>query len=198
MIKYSNGSTFQKNNKQNKHHISQQELSISSANRGMSFESDINQSNEYYKLNKICLVTKRPTPINVVKVDYSNGAIITQAYFEHQSTTDYNGVYNGKYLDFEAKSTKNKTSFPLTNISSHQIEHLENVILHGGIAFFLIQFVNLDKVFMIDASVVINFYKNGERKSIPINYFIENECEVKTGINPRIDYINKLNKNYCL
>jgi recombination protein U len=82
----------------------------------MGFEADINESNAYYLEHDLCLVTKRPTPINVVKVDYTHGAKITQAYFETQSTTDYNGVYQGHYLDFEAKSTQSKTSFPLHNI----------------------------------------------------------------------------------
>ena len=56
-----------------------------------------------------------------------------------QSTTDYNGVYKGKYIDFEAKSTRKTSSFPLANISFHQIEHLKQVIKHNGIAFFIIE-----------------------------------------------------------
>jgi recombination protein U len=68
------------------------------------FEKDINDTNAYYLEKGLALVYKRPTPINVVQVDYSHGAKITQAYFECQSTTDYNGVYKGHYLDFEAKT----------------------------------------------------------------------------------------------
>ena len=116
MIKYPNGQVYKKEEPKKKRKSSV-EISLSSANRGMSFESDINVSNEYYLEHNICLITKRPTPINVVKVDYSKGAIITNAYFEKQSTTDYNGVYKSHYIDFEAKITKNKTSFPLNNIS---------------------------------------------------------------------------------
>ena len=113
MINYPNGQPYKKEAKKERNSKkSKTELSISSANRGMDFENDINLSNEYYKNKGICLITKRPTPINVVKVDYSQGAKITHAYFEAQSTTDYNGVYKGKYIDFEAKNTKNKTSFP--------------------------------------------------------------------------------------
>ena len=195
MIKYPNGQVYKKEDPK-KQKKSSTELSISSANRGMSFESDINVSNEYYKDHDICLITKRPTPINVVKVDYSKGAKITHAYFEEQSTTDYNGVYKSRYIDFEAKNTKNKTSFPLNNITKHQIEHLKRVIKHGGIAFFIINFEALDQVFLLDASYVIDFYENGERKSIPHDCFITNGVEIKTGYNPRIDYIKAIDEKY--
>ena len=195
MIKYPNGQVYKKEDPK-KQKKSSTELSISSANRGMSFESDINVSNEYYKDHDICLITKRPTPINVVKVDYSKGAKITHAYFEEQSTTDYNGVYKGRYIDFEAKNTKNKTSFPLNNITKHQIEHLKRVIQHGGIAFFIIQFELLDKVFILDASYVIHFYEHGERKSIPLSCFNESGIEVERSYNPRLKYIDAIEKLY--
>ena len=195
MIKYPNGQVYKKEETKKKRKSST-ELSISSANRGMSFENDINISNEYYREKDICLITKRPTPINVVKVDYSKGAKITHAYFEEQSTTDYNGVYKGRYIDFEAKNTKNKTSFPLNNITKHQIEHLKRVIKHGGIAFFIIQFELLDKVFIIDASYVIHFYENEERKSIPLSCFLQSGIEVEKSYNPRLKYIDAIDKLY--
>ena len=195
MIRYPNGQVYKKEETR-KRKKSSTELSISSANRGMSFENDINVSNEYYKDHDICLITKRPTPINVVKVDYSKGAKITHAYFEEQSTTDYNGVYKGRYIDFEAKNTKNKTSFPLNNITKHQIEHLKRVINHGGFAFFIIQFELLDKVFILDASYVIHFYENEERKSIPYSCFETNGIEVSRSYSPRLKYIDAIDKMY--
>ena len=41
--------------------------SCNSANRGMAFEADINVSNAYYLDQNRAIITKRPTPINVVK-----------------------------------------------------------------------------------------------------------------------------------
>ena len=115
MIKYSNGQNFNKT--QSKSLKKPRKIgSFSHGNRGMNLEEDINLSNDFYRANGLCLITKRPTPINVVKVDYTKGAIITNAYFEKQSTTDYNGVYKGRYIDFEAKSTLKTSSFPLANI----------------------------------------------------------------------------------
>ena len=194
MIKYPNGKEYKPTKE--KKRKSSKELSISAANRGMNLEDDINRSNEYYLNKDIALITKRPTPINIVKVDYSKGAKIVDAYFEKQSTTDYNGVYKGKYLDFEAKNTKSKTSFPLANISLHQIEHLEGVLRHGGIAFFIIQFETLRKVFLLDASFIIEEYRHGERKSIALKTIEEKGREIKQGYNLRLDYLAVVDELY--
>ena len=169
---------------------------LSAANRGMSLEEDINLSNEYYRDMGIALINKRPTPINIVKVDYSKGARITDAYFEKQSTTDYNGVYKGKYIDFEAKNTKSETSFPLSNISEHQIIHLRNVIKHGGIAFFIICFQVKNEVYLLDASFVIEFYEKGGRKSIPYSVFKEKGALIKQDYTPRLHYIDAVETVY--
>lgn len=162
---------------------------VLAGNRGMGFEADINETNAYYKEKGLCLITKRPTPINVVKVDYSHGAVITQAYFETQSTTDYNGVYQGRYIDFEAKSTRNKTSFPLANIPPQQIEHLKKVLEHKGIAFFLIHFDLLGKTFMIPASIVISFYEERPRASMTLEFIEEKGKLIPETFSPRYDYL---------
>jgi recombination protein U len=169
---------------------------LSAANRGMSLEEDINLSNEYYRDNDIALIHKRPTPINIVKVDYSKGARITDAYFEKQSTTDYNGVYKGRYIDFEAKNTKSNTAFPLSNISEHQIVHLKNVLKHGGIAFFIISFQMKDEIYLLDASFVINFYEHGDRKSIPYEVFTKDAVLIKQDYAPRLHYLDAVDQLY--
>ena len=141
MINYPNKKVIPNLNGEEKILKTKEKKMVSAANRGMNFEHAVSSSSSYYDDNKIAIITKRPTPIRVVKVDYSHNARIVDAYFEKQSTTDFNGVYKGKYIDFECKETKSKTSLTFNNISSHQIKHLEKVINHGGIAFFLIYFV---------------------------------------------------------
>lgn len=188
MIRYPNGKEaplFKKREKEGKIKRS----SLTAANRGMSFEADINDANAYYLDHNMALVTKRPTPINVVKVDYSQGAKITHAYFEKQSTTDYNGVFRGRYLDFEVKSTKSKTSLPLNNIAPQQVKHLRAVKENGGIAFFLIHWEAYDETYAIDASFICDFYEKKPRKSIPYEAMKEHGFLVKEGYHPRIDYL---------
>ena len=81
----------------------------------MFLENIINDSNTYYNTNDKCLIYKKPTPIKLVKVDYKVGRI-NEAYFETPSTTDYNGIYKGKYIDFDAKENNKKKKFNLDNV----------------------------------------------------------------------------------
>lgn len=170
----------------------------SAANRGMQLESLINVANTYYIENNIAVITKRPTPINVVKIDYKKGAKIVDAYFEKQSTTDYNGVYRKVYLDFEAKSTQLKTSFPLNNIYEHQITHLQNVIKHGGIAFFIIEFSTLSEIYVVPAALIIDFIKNNTRKSIPYPTVKKSGILIELSFNPILNYLPAVQKLFNL
>ena len=195
-MRYPNGKTYQKKESLEQNKSSAHRTLLSAANRGMSLEEDINLSNDFYRDSGIALINKRPTPINIVKVDYSRGARITDAYFEKQSTTDYNGVYKGRYIDFEAKNTKSTTSFPLSNISEHQIVHLKNVLKHGGIAFFIISFQMKDEIYLLDASFVIDFYEHGKRKSIPYEVFTKEGILIKQDYSPRLHYLDAVDALY--
>src|SRR5690554_5413316 len=90
----------------------------STKNLGMTLENDVEATNEYYLKTNRAVVYKKPTPIQVVNVSYParNKAKIVEAYYKIPSTTDFNGVYKGYYLDFDCKETKSKTSIPLKNI----------------------------------------------------------------------------------
>ena len=168
----------------------------SHSNRGMNLENDLNDSNNYYLVNDIAIIYKKPTPITINKVDYKSrvDAVIKEAHFKIPSTTDYNGIYKGKYIDFEAKETKSTTSFPLSNIHSHQIEHLKNIYKHGGIGFIIVRFTKLNKTYLLFIEDLINFLDNNERVSIPIDYFNEFGQLIKEGLNPRLDYLKILDQ----
>lgn len=163
------------------------------ANRGMMLERDINQSNKYYLDHNIALIYKKPTPIKVVKVEYPKN-IIKEAYFNEPSTLDYNGIYKGKYLEFDAKETQSNTSFPISNIHKHQLEHMKRVIYFGGITFLIVRFTKINETYILLGRELFNFIESNDRKSIPIDYFRKNGFLVELKYIPRLDYISIIDK----
>ena len=163
---------------------------INYSNRGMGLEYDLNITNNYYIEKGIAYIYKKPTPIQIVKVDYPsrNKAIIKEAYFKEPSTTDYNGLYKGKYIDFEAKETKG-LSFPLANIHEHQTSHIRNIYNNKGVCFLIVRFTDIDKTFLLKAEDYIRYIDSNKRKSIPLTYFEENAYIIETKYIPRLDYI---------
>jgi len=168
------------------------------ANRGMHLEEDINLTNKYYLDNNIAIIHKKPTPIKVSKVSYPNthSVVIKEAFYEMPSTTDYNGIYKGKYIDFDAKEVKNNKSFSLQNIHKHQIEHLKKIYEHGGISFIIVKFYINNTSYLLETKELLKFIQNKDRKSIPIDYFEIYGHKIKESYIPRIDYIKVIDKLY--
>lgn len=174
----------------------------SNANRGMTLEYEINITNKYYLDSGIANIHKKPTPVQIVTVDYPkrSAAKITEAYFKLPSTTDYNGLYNGKYIDFEAKECSNMHSFPFSSIHAHQIQHLKSILSLKGICFLIIRFSAHNKTFYVSAKNFIDFYENASRKSIPYTWFLTYGIEIPFNFLKPVDYLkvvqNTLEDNY--
>ena len=179
------------NKKKNNHYTSMIEGKHNTAHRGMNLEEDINLTNEYYLSHDIAVIHKKPTPIQIVKVSYPerSSAKIVEAYFRTPSTTDYNGIYKGKYIDFEAKETKS-LRFPFRNISEHQINHLARVSRHGGIAFIIIAFTSVGEVYLLDASI------HDKKQHISYDEVKESGHLIKQGYQPRLAYLDVIDEFY--
>ncbi|HHY73206.1 MAG TPA: Holliday junction resolvase RecU [Bacillus bacterium] len=199
MIRYPNGQAFVPTQKKTASAVKK----MSYSNRGMTLEEDINESNQYYLIRGLAVIHKKPTPVQIVTVDYPkrSAAVIKEAYFKQQSTTDYNGVYRGKYIDFEAKETQNKTSFPLQNFHMHQINHMKAVHAQNGICFVLLRFSHTDEMFYLEARHLFSYWDEhlkGGRKSIPKKYIEDVGFPVPISLNPRIDYLKIIDQLYFL
>ena len=192
-IRYPNGKKYvpvqtQERQRMNNHSYS---------NRGKTLEDELSESNEYYLSRNIAVIHKKPVPIQVVKVNYPSrsAAVITEAYFRTPSTTDFNGVWQSKYIDFEAKETKSKTSFPLQNIHEHQIEHMKLVNEQDGIAFLIVRFSTLDQYFIVPYDIIQNKWdrmKAGGRKSMAYAEFEKEAIKIEPGFMPRLDYLKSI------
>ena len=161
------------------------------ASRGMSLEDKLNQTNEYYLHNGLAVIHKKPTPIQVVKVNYPkrSAAKITEAYYRNASTTDYNGVYNTHYIDFEAKETTNKTSFPLANLPEHQRIHMRQCIKQGGLSFLMVSFKVHQEIYLLPFQKVDEFLQTSDKQSLTYQSINEHGYQCKTGLFPLIDYL---------
>lgn len=177
--------------------LPQNRLKIGTENRGASLEQDINQTNQYYLDTGKANVHKKPTPIQIVTVDYPKRSAvkITEAYFKTPSTTDYNGVYQGKALDFEAKETNSKTSFPFSSLHKHQIEHLDSVLKHQAIAFLLVRFVQYDETYYVEASKMIPLYY-GKRRSLPYEWFQKEAYLIPYSFIAPVNYLAIIDRLY--
>lgn len=184
MVNYPSGRSFNQNK------------NINYSRRGMSLEDDLNDTNKYYLDADIAAVYKKPTPITIVTVDYKSRstAKITEAYFQTPSTTDYNGVYKGLYLDFEAKETHSNTSLVLSMIHPHQLTHMERVIKHNGVAFLIVRFAGLDETYFVFAEKLLGFIKTTTRKSVPHDWFVQNGYLIPYKYNIKVDYLKVIDK----
>lgn len=184
MVNYPNGKSFQTTK------------SINYSRRGMSLEDDLNATNRYYLEADIAAIYKKPTPITIVNVDYQSRstAKITEAYFQTPSTTDYNGVYKGLYLDFEAKETHSNTSLVLSMIHPHQLQHLARVVKYQGIGFMIVRFTNLNQTFFVFADRLLDYLATTTRKSIPLSWFQKNGELIPFNYTIRVDYLKIIDK----
>ena len=106
------------------------------------------------------------------------------------------GVVQSYPVCFDAKECSTD-SFPISNIHEHQYEFMKDFEAQGGIAFILIHFSHLDKVYYLRFAELTKYYeraKNGDKKSFNVselddNYFISEKLGVP------MHYLEGLNKD---
>lgn len=156
---------------------------------GQAFEDILTIANRQYQNGGVALIHKRPTPIKPLK---TKGVHVLSGVFEEKSTVDYDGVYEGRPIYFEAKNTTSETSFKLENIKPHQLAHMEAAASHGAICFVLVHFMAHRKTFYVSLSFLrrcIKRQRNGGRKSIAYSEFEEHCPEVPTTRRAVLDYL---------
>ncbi|MDR2519488.1 MAG: Holliday junction resolvase RecU [Eubacteriaceae bacterium] len=141
--------------------------------RGSLFEELINKTNQAYMDDGLAVIQKIPTSIKPVELDSERG-VITLAYFDQKSTVDYVGNVQGIPVCFDAKETK-RPNLPISNIQEHQMQFMEKYEAQNGIAFILVYFSIIDKIYLLDIRTLGRFYRLSKeergRKSIPLESF---------------------------
>ena len=136
---------------------------------GAKFEDKLTKQFEEYRKEKKAYIFKIPTEFVVLR----KGAKIISAYPKKQSPClDYIGILpNGKSIVFEAKTTKNTSSFPLKNIKPYQFELIKEINHYVDCVFFIIEFRELNETYLVSGNAILDFKENNERKSIPYKEF---------------------------
>ncbi|MEH7114543.1 Holliday junction resolvase RecU [Neobacillus niacini] len=161
---------------------------------GASFEEMLKKSCEYYQYIGVALIHKIPTPWSV-SYDKQSRRVI-RAHPEEKSSVDFEGVWHGRSVAFEAKSTRERKRFDLKNIQQHQLDYLMMHQDQGGLSFFLIEFAKIGEVYLVWYDQVQEWWdnmENGGRKSIPYSWIQIHCCIVVPGRAP-LDFVRVLER----
>ena len=140
---------------------------------GSTFEAKlIRVFNKYRKEGKAYII-KIPGEVTIIR----KGAKIVNALHRQKSDClDFLGLMpNGKGIVFEAKTTKNKTSFPLSNIQEYQYKLADELLGYVQSVFYIVEFRELNEIYLVHSNKIKEFINNNERKSIPVSWFREKE-----------------------
>ncbi|KDE42943.1 endonuclease [Metamycoplasma hyosynoviae] len=166
-------------------------------NRGMLLEKLINQTNIFYLQNDICIVHKKNLDIKFKSTYVDKDILKTEnAHIVSKSTVDYYGIYKGKFLAFEAKSTEQK-NFSLSNIKMHQINYLSEISKHKGLAFWIF-FFKIQNQFVLILHDKLLQWGVYNKKTLAYDEALLLGELIPLIYPGYIDYISILNKNYSL
>lgn len=167
------------------------------ANMGMDFESDVSKSCDFFREKGIADIYKRPTPIKVVKMSKSHPGMIEEAYFEEKSTTDYVGIYKGRYIDFECKETIHD-SVPYHMIREQQFAHLAFIDKLGGIGFFLVCFKVAQEVYLLPSHFILDEIQVKHHPGFKRSFFKEHGTLVRRGYLPPYYLLEAIDKAFLI
>lgn len=155
-------------------------------NRGKRFETMLDNTNRTYALQKRAHFRKT---FPEVKLLLGPKGQVRKHWFERSGGLDYIGLYEKRFISFDAKSTQNKTSFPLQNVEPHQFDELRRVQDYGGISFLLIHFEEHNETYYLSADNALDWANQTERKSIPYEWFKNHTPRVLQGRHVLLDYL---------
>ncbi len=153
-------------------------------NKGTLIECIINRSIAWFLTEERALFFQKTT----MAVFQNN-----QWCFLKKSTTDYYGLYRQKYIEIEAKQTKQLT-FKFNAIQAHQWKQLSLVRQHGGYAFLIIQFTNVDKIFMIESLCLSELFQKNNQKPIHWEQFVKYGYQLELQYPVVIDFLNYIDQ----
>ena len=153
------------------------------ANLGKAWEEKIIKKCAEYRKQQKALIIKIPTEFTILR----RGARIVSAFPREKAFLDFVGVLkDGRTIFIEAKSTANKTSFPLSMIKDHQFDLCNEIRKYTTMCYYLIYFKELKKTYLVHSEDVEMFRLTETRKSLPIKWLDEHAII----LDDHLDFLN--------
>ncbi|WP_027121156.1 Holliday junction resolvase RecU [Mycoplasma leonicaptivi] len=161
---------------------------MNNKNKGKFLETIINKTLNYYWENNIAFIEKKGLDIWFKEVEHNNFKLkLNNAVIAKKSTVDYIGMYEGRFICFEAKTTQ-EDRFNLQNIKQHQLNYLNLIQKNGGIAFFIIYFSHRNKFLKVNLEF-INKYFDSETKSFMYKDVLKESKELELNFPCVLEFI---------
>lgn len=169
-------------------------MTTSVKNRGKDLEALVIQSNHVYRMRQEALIHQAHAEVKTLrepKVGKAKRGKVVKAFHKGKAGLDFYGVYDGKYITFDAKQTAEKTNFPhFKNIEHHQYNTVVETDKAGGIAFLLVRFSYWGETYYLSAEQLRYWWTQKERKSIPYQWFVEHCKVVKSQSAAALDWLS--------
>ncbi|WP_339022461.1 Holliday junction resolvase RecU [Spiroplasma endosymbiont of Crioceris asparagi] len=156
-------------------------------NKGMFLETLINNTIYLLKEEGFAFIYKINPSTKIISKNNQQVFGVLEA----NEFCDYVGLYNGLYVEFEAKETE-LNYFNLSNIKKHQINKIKLVSQNHGIGFFIIYFHKQNKCFLLTVKQIEGL----KTKKVPYSFF-ETECELIYFDNIGLNIKDVLKKLVC-
>lgn len=140
---------------------------------GSTFEGKLIRVFDKYRKEGKAYIIKIPSEVTIIR---KGAKIVNAVYRQKSDCLDFLGLMpDGKGIVFEAKTTKNKTSFPLSNIQEYQYQLADELLGYVKSVFYIVEFRELNEIYLVHSNKIKEFINNNERKSIPISWFRQSE-----------------------
>lgn len=156
---------------------------LSKANRGKAAQSFVAEVVEWYNNKGWAAIQEIAVPTTIVD---------NRAFFSRKSTVDFVGLAYNRHVDFDVKSTKECTRFPLANVEFHQYQWLEKTWEQGSESFLLIFFEKISEWYVVTFPMLQLYWKDweqGGRASIPIEDMRLYAIPIREGGKTGLDFL---------
>ena len=162
-------------------------MTVSTKNRGKDLEALVIQSNHVYRIRQEAVIHQAHAEVKTIR---DRRGQIAKTFYKGKVGLDFYGVIGGRYVTFDTKQTANKTSYPLSKIEPHQYTTAIETARAGGIAFLLVRFSYWGETYYLSAEQLRYWWTQGERKSIPYQWFVDNCKVVKSQSAAALDWLS--------